>query len=859
MASPVLPNPDNFLGVALVVYRVREGSSFVFHYPARLLPLETPGRNAAGRADGDDDADGDDLGLGRHARGAGLESWSSSRVSAAELAQWNHEDHLTTEKGATIAPWEYVAGFPTENLASLLTTGRDYHKKLFQISLDSLYCVSCPIHVPENGVWRKKNKKGPKPPPPPPPPPKDGAPKPDDDDGLPADAGPDKGPTDAAKVDLRDMAKPPAQPAAEETEDKKSSMTMFNLVFFLNPKKHEVKPLVDVMFTHIIKKVNKAYKYCQERSGFVWKESKSILRLKDKGKEERRNMSSLWEEILATSTLAQSMQDVYEAVSQNRIAALQLDTAEGTVTHSVQIPVPFHVSDLPQEGEEGRRGLWLTTANSWIGDEAAETPGFLDKNFALLLMMDEKRVISELQNDPDETTLAMIEFVRHCKPTLSFHQVCQQASGILTPAQVRKFAQHFIFWRRAIAIPPLHPRDTYIVSPNCDMRKLPLAALRWARQFPMAPSLPEFLAMLSVSPRPYKALYNGHKSHRPMYMAMLAWLMRGGWVTQLCTFAYVVVWPEIIYEVDYAVEAEQIARKKREQNTGREPGSLESNDASTTAATTAASSFIPAAVSPGLASPGVAALGDAAVAGFGSGFLSLSDAPEQALSITPSLRDLSLTHPNPLARRASHNTIYSPSPTPPPPPPLSGTPLSSRYGPPPPVLTHLAANLPHDHAPESKPSPTPVEQTAEQARLARIADREARDLAERATAHARKPVPQPTAHPSVNHAPHLDGIQPHVILDAKNVTWLESRYLIAIEQRFRDKAAASSNAGGGSGGGTGAASDPARVADMWPKFCKYFNGRSALERIALQEDMKRKEVWSLLMAMSEYLLCVRHW
>ena len=54
-----------------------------------------------------------------------------------------------------------------------------------------------------------------------------------------------------------------------------------------------------------------------------------------------------------------------------------------------------------------------------MGEEAGETPAFLDRNFALLLMTDEKRVTAELQNDPDETTLAMIEFVRHCKPTLS--------------------------------------------------------------------------------------------------------------------------------------------------------------------------------------------------------------------------------------------------------------------------------------------------------------------------------------------------------------------------------------------------------------------------------------------------------
>lgn len=130
-------------------------------------------------------------------------------------------------------------------------------------------------------------------------------------------------------------------------------------------------------------------------------------------------MSLLWEEILATSSLAASMQDLYEAVSQNRIAALQLETIEGMVTHSVQIPIPFHVPDLPQDGEEGQAGLWLTTANSLMGDDAVEELGFLDKNFALLLMMDERRIVAELQNDPDEQTLAMIEFVRHCKATLS--------------------------------------------------------------------------------------------------------------------------------------------------------------------------------------------------------------------------------------------------------------------------------------------------------------------------------------------------------------------------------------------------------------------------------------------------------
>lgn len=130
-------------------------------------------------------------------------------------------------------------------------------------------------------------------------------------------------------------------------------------------------------------------------------------------------MSSLWNEILSTSSLAASMQDIYDAVSQNKIAALQLDTIEGPVTHSVQIPIPFCISDLPQDNDVDPQGLWITTANTFLGEDAAEGSGYLDKNFALLLMDDEKKIIAELHIDPDETTLSMAEFVRHCKATLS--------------------------------------------------------------------------------------------------------------------------------------------------------------------------------------------------------------------------------------------------------------------------------------------------------------------------------------------------------------------------------------------------------------------------------------------------------
>ncbi|KAJ4421662.1 Nitrogen permease regulator 3, partial [Neurospora sp. IMI 360204] len=623
MAYPVLPSPDNFLAVALVINRSRDGPRFVFHYPPHVLP---PQATAAAR-DGDDldDLDEEDEALlHRVSHAVGLDASSSSPLKESELSQWNHDDHLITESGTQIVPWEHVAGFPTKDLENILTPARAYHKRLFQVSLDPLYCVSYPIHVPENGVWRKKSKKQQK--------------HRDHDDSVPTDTdgGPartsDKGPSDVDQ---------PAVKTTEEAEDKKSSMTMFNLVFILNPKKNEVADLVDILYTHIIKKVNKAYKYCQQRSDFIWKESKKILALKDKGREDKRKMSQLWDEILSNSSLAASMQDIYDAISRNRIAAIQLETIEGVVTHSVQIPVPFHVPDLPQDGQgEEQLGLWLTTANSLQADESVEEPEYLDKTFALLLMAEEKKVINELLGpESDPTTQAMIEFVQ------------QQASSILSPAQVRRFAEHFIFWRRAIAIPPLHGRDMYIVSPNCDLRRLPQAASQWARQFPLSPPLPNFLAELSVAPRPYK-LHCPSKAHRPLYMAMLAWLMRGGWVTQLCTFAYVVVWPEIIYEVEYELEAEEIAREKaKAQNRGREEDQGHKHDDMLSPTTADNSGDTGGSGNNVLA----AALSEGPLAGFaGSGFLSLTTDSTSASDLdspAATLRDLSIAH-SPILSRA---------------------------------------------------------------------------------------------------------------------------------------------------------------------------------------------------------------
>ncbi|PHH88034.1 hypothetical protein CDD83_8072 [Cordyceps sp. RAO-2017] len=437
-------NRQNFLAVALVINRSRDGPAFVFHYPPNVQPVSSSLEPAEA-------VETEDLLLER------LSMHAKQEVGAPDALKMHrhHDDHLMPDSGARPLPWEHLAGFPARDLAGILTPARSYHKKLFQLSLDPLLCISYPIHVPENGKWKKAKKAS-------------AASKQSDDQIAPHETeSPLSAPPPTESTREKEVGR-----REEADDEKRSSMTMFNLVFVLNPKKNEVKDLVDVLYGNVVKKVNKAFKYSQQHSDFIWKESKRILAAKDKAREDKTSMGNLWKELSQMSSLAASVQEIYEAVSQNKIATLHLDTAAGVLTPSVQIPAPFCVSDIPAEHDQGQRGLWLTTANAFLSQDALDEPGLMDRNFALLLMDDEKKIIAELQTDRDPTTVSMVEFVRLAKPTMSFYQVGQ--SNVLTLGQVRKYAQHFIFWRRAMAVPPLHARDTYVVSPNCDLAHLPL-------------------------------------------------------------------------------------------------------------------------------------------------------------------------------------------------------------------------------------------------------------------------------------------------------------------------------------------------------------------------------------------------
>lgn len=233
------------------------------------------------------------------------------------------------------------------------------------------------------------------------------------------------------------------------------------------------------------------------------------------------------------------------------------------VSISLQIPPLTSTPYLAGPTDKAYPGLWLTTADSATpmddpgADENNAPHQVLAKHFALLLLDSEAAIIKDVGASGGTLAPALAHYIRCSKPTKSFAQI-SAASGIPL-STIQMLASHLVYWRRARAIPPIHQRDTYIVSPNCDLSKLEAATIAYQAAFPTLPSLPKMLSALSGTPRPYGSFIPS-KDHKETYFSILAWLLRGGWVTQLRTFARIKVTPEIKLAVETALRKEEVDR-----------------------------------------------------------------------------------------------------------------------------------------------------------------------------------------------------------------------------------------------------------------------------------------------------------
>lgn len=270
------------IAIALVV-RSGAGPRFVFHYPAH------PAEQALDRAslfgteldiseDEDEEDDNGDSEESEPEEGGFQPSHGIGKLSLNEKSTLNRkksrhvlalegDDHWDDPNGEHMVPWEHLGEFSTTDLGMILTPSRAFHKKKFELSLDPLYFVSYPMHIREDGLWKKKR-------------PKKGKKSKKEGSGVTSEDG-----RSADKLKKEDSDKD--TPGSSDDADDIGDMTMFNVVFVLNLPKHDADAGV-LIYEHVIKKFNKALKHAQAQDNFVWKESEMIQSMKEKAREERK-------------------------------------------------------------------------------------------------------------------------------------------------------------------------------------------------------------------------------------------------------------------------------------------------------------------------------------------------------------------------------------------------------------------------------------------------------------------------------------------------------------------------------------------------------------------------------------------
>lgn len=489
-------------------------------------------------------------------------------------------------------------------------------------------------------------------------------------------------------------------------------------------------------------------------------------------------MASLWPTLLLASPLARSIATIFESISASKIAHVQLDANFET---SFQIPQAISTPYVSTPTNPQMPGLWLTTANIIDDDEASVTP-----HLALLLLEDTETLVKQIEGDSKDQPSPLSFYLRNLTPTKSLQKLSVAHS--ITTQDIEFLASYLVYWRRGRLIPPLHPRNTYIVSPNADMRSLSQAAVIYAARFPAFPSLPKMLNILSGPPRAFGAVIPS-KEHRSAYMEILAWLMRGGWVTQLRTFAWIRVTAYIKAEVagemlrDGAIPDSGGASGRDDCGKleyGSEKGLMSSSNGNKQTS--------PLGKSPRHEKGPLSRLPHTS-----------PSRPVTDSAVTSGHRSIGETSMSPQSRSSGKKLTI--------PPHLRGPPpLYSNNSSP--SLRRAPASTPNPRTKMSSPSP---------------------DAQQRSSSASSSQLPNPPA----------SAFTPSLVASPLRAGDIEARWLERIGQTFTD----------------------AELRELWPMLLKYFDGRHALEDIALREGMKRKKIAALLGMVRDggWLVSIRHW
>jgi hypothetical protein len=723
--------------------------------------------------------------------------------------------------------WDTVLGFKIDALEKMLSPSKDFNKRRFELGVESIVFVGAPMFVRDDGLWRKLKRRNKK---------RSGAAKfedgdivknltisDDDEDVDTADDIPQKpkpepfvypqGFEPGYGHDSMNSTPAPSEAGSDArsnstSQDSNPDMNMFNVVFVLNPPALEYQQRVKDMYDNVTRKYAKALKYEEARFQYVWKESKRIIDIKQRAKENNDSLTSTWRKIIATSPLAKSIAIMFDAISHDKIAHIHFDATFNT---SFQIPQADSTPYLPTALEPQMPGLWLTTSNVILADDEAP----MTQHAALLLLEDTETLIKDLGGESTGNAAAIAFYIRNIIPTKSLLKISKRHN--ISAHDMEYIASHLVYWRRARLIDPLSPRDTYVVSPNADLSSLSAAVTAYAQRFPTLPTLPKVLSMLSGTPRPFRT-FIPTTEHREAYMDILAWLMRGGWVTQLRTFAWVRVTPEIQAEV--AAEMEREDRIKKADEARKEL--LSDNDSVSESLFSDKRSSLLSASTIRSSTPLRMPRRDRSTEGVSEEDMHHSTilSPRILASGAPSYRGSPARTLSDAGSTSSQRTTIA---------------LGSSQRPESPSRLGVRDVKPH------RPSPLHLQPTSP----------------------SRGSAASPTSPAAASPPPSPKDFKAMIVYSPQKATSLEARWLEKIGQTFEDVGTMSTlnpsppkNHDGGMLGISGK-----ELRECWPTLLKHLDGRHAIEDVAPREGMKRKKVALLFNAIKErgWLVVVRHW
>jgi hypothetical protein len=857
MAAP-LPPASNLHAILLVTKSRSLGPRLVFHYPplspsaAALAAAKDPAwfrhdtstasvdsRSSDSDWDSSTDSDDDnDIEIGSRTSGGrasgrtvtggsyrvsdksrlGSRAWGKQEtIDEEDTADGSVNDGSSTRRGkGGDHDWDTVLGFKTDALEKMLSPSKDYNKRRFELGVESIVFVGAPMFVREDGLWKKLKKKRKK---------KKRKSKEKLEDGDMAKnltIAEEDGETSSPEAAVRPRSEPFVYPEGFEpgyghgsmssvpsgapseagsdtrsnstSQDTNPDMTMFNVVFVLNPPALEYQQRVKEMYDNVTRKYAKALKYEEARFQYVWKESKHIIDIKQRAKETSESITATWRKIVSTSPLAKSIAIMFDAISHDKIAHIHFDATFNT---SFQIPQADSTPYLPNVLEPQMPGLWLTTSNVILEEDHAP----MTQHAALLLLEDAEVLIKDLGGDATGNAAAIAFYIRNIIPTKSLLKISQRHN--IQAQDMEYIASHLVYWRRARLIAPLSPRDTYIVSPNADMTVLPAAIAVYAQRFPTLPTLPKVLSMLSGTPRPFRN-FIPTAEHREAYMEILAWLMRGGWVTQLRTFAWVRVTPEIKAQV--AAEMEREERIKKAEEARREL--MGDNDSNAESLLSGKRNSLLSLSSLRTSSPLRRTRRDA------------DEEMEGSTILSPRLTATAMAqHRGTMVRTASDAGSTSSQRT------TIALNLSQRAESP----SHLGLRDAKPH----RPSPLHLKPTS--------------------PSPSRNSVVSPTSPLEKCASPDPKDFTHITILSPQKASSLEARWLDKIAQSFEETSLITTT------NPSGITSKELR--ESWPMLLKHLDGRHAIEDISPREGIKRKRVAALFNAVKErgWLVVTRHW